>query len=231
LTAGTPVGFDIENEKIHTLFYSWYNGMEGGRAFAEVLFGDINPSGSLPFTIAETLRSYPAHKSIKTYPGLSGTVEYSESIFNGYRFFLSKRDSVVFPFGYGLSYTDFIYSELKISMPEEKGDFIKVFVKVKNNGSVPGKTTVQIYIKDSVSSLVRPEKELKGFQKVYLEAGETGIVEISLDQDAFKFYSPEKGWIAEPGEFVIYAGKHAFDDNLSQAVQINNFSSIKMGIN
>jgi beta-glucosidase len=182
--------------------HAWYPGMEGGTAIAQVLFGDINPSGKLPVTFANSHEDYPSH-AVGEFPG-NKTVQYTEDIYVGYRYFDSKNIEVVFPFGFGLSYTSFEFSGLKLTQKDKK-----VFVEctLTNTGNHAGAEVAQVYVHQKVASVDRPVKELKGFEKVTLNPGESATISIALDESAFSFYHPEKlAWILEPGLFEISVG-------------------------
>ncbi len=190
-------------EKAPALLYAWYPGLEGGNALARVLFGDVNPSGKLPCTFPKQLADSPAH-ALHAYPGTNGTVTYAEGLLVGYRWFDTKQIAPLFPFGYGLSYTTFKYSGLKL-MPSATG--VTAEFKIKNTGAVAGAEVAQLYVHPEKPSVARPDKEMKGFKKVFLKPGETQTVSIPLNHDAFAFYDPEKkGWVVEQGAFEILVG-------------------------
>jgi beta-glucosidase len=189
---------------------AWYGGQEMGNAIADVLFGKANPSGKLSETFPMRLEDNPAYIN---YPGENGRVYYGEGIFVGYRYYEKKQVAPLFPFGYGLSYSDFTYSNLRI---EGSGTNLAVSVDIRNIGSRAGQEIVQLYVRDPQSKLVRPEKELKAFAKVMLEAGETKTISLSLRHDAFAYYDPaKKAWVAEAGAFEILVGASSADIRLS----------------
>ncbi len=189
--------------KTPALLYAWYPGLEGGNALARVLFGDVNPSGKLPCTFPKQLADSPAH-ALHAYPGTNGTVTYVEGLLVGYRWFDTKQIAPLFPFGYGLSYTTFKYSGLKL-IPNATG--VTAEFKIKNTGAVAGAEVAQLYVHPEKPSVTRPEKELKGFKKIFLKPGETQTVSIPLNHDAFAFYDPDKkGWVAEQGAYEILVG-------------------------
>jgi beta-glucosidase len=179
-------------------------------AIADVLFGKVNPCGKLAETFPLKLSDTPAYLN---WPGGAGEVRYGEGLFIGYRFYDFEEMPVLFPFGYGLSYTTFSYSNAKVSTKTFKDvDGLTVTMDVTNTGKFAGKEIVQIYVHDHKSGLVRPEKELKGFAKVGLQPGETRSVSIPLDFRAFAYYHPEyKQWITEDGEFDILIAASAAD--------------------
>jgi beta-glucosidase len=185
-------------------------GQAGGGAIADILFGKVNPSGKLAETFPLKLADTPAYTN---YPGEAGEVRYGEGIFIGYRYYDFKEVPVLFPFGFGLSYTTFAYNNPKLSADNFKDvDGLTVSVDVTNTGKVTGKEIVQVYVHDCQASLVRPVKELKGFAKVALLPGETKTVTIPLDFRAFAFFHPGyKQWITEDGEFEILIGASSAD--------------------
>ena len=189
---------------------AWMMGQAGGGAIADVLFGKVNPSGKLAETFPLRLVDVPAHIN---FPGGAGQVRYGEGIFIGYRYYDAKEQPVAFPFGYGLSYTSFAYSNPRLSAAAfDDVDGLTVSVDVTNTGAVAGKEIVQVYVHDRKSGLVRPLKELKGFAKVELRPGETKTVTVALDFRAFAFYHPGyRQWITEDGEFDILIGASAAD--------------------
>ena len=197
-----------------TLVQAWYIGSEAGHAIANVLAGDVNPSGKLPFTFAAKLNDFGAHSfGAIAYPGDSINEVYKEDILVGYRWFDTKKIAPQFPFGFGLSYTSFGYGKVtadkKIMTTEGK---IIVSVPVKNTGTVKGKEVVQLYINDQKSSELRPEKELKAFQKIELNPGEEKTVSFTVDKSALQFYSDvKKGWTAESGKFTVLIGTSSRD--------------------
>ena len=197
-------------DRIPALVQGWFIGSESGEALASVLLGDVNPSGKLPYTWYTHLEQCGAH-ALNTYPGTWREghqiidEEYKEDIFVGYRWTdRLKKQSPLFPFGYGLSYTTFNLSNLRADRQEmSKEGRITFTIDVTNTGTRAGAETVQLYISDTQSSLPRPVKELKGFQKVYLQPGETQAVSITIDSSALSFYDDKaQAWVAEPGEFV-----------------------------
>ncbi|MBN2499475.1 MAG: glycoside hydrolase family 3 C-terminal domain-containing protein [Anaerolineales bacterium] len=200
-------------KKVPAVLETWYLGQEAGNAIADVIFGDVNPSGKLTQTFPKRLQDNPAYIN---YPGENGKVYYGEGIFVGYRYYEAKDVEPLFPFGYGLSYTKFKYSNLKLDKVQYTGeDEIQVSLDVKNTGKVAGKEVVQVYVRDVKSKLVRPEKELKGFAKVALDPGETKTVTITLDQAALSYYDDaSKQWIAEPGKFQALVGSSSQDIHL-----------------
>jgi beta-glucosidase len=206
LNTGSPITMPwLDN--VAAVLQAWYPGQECGNAIADVLFGDVNPSGRLPQTFPKRLEDNPAFIN---YPGENGKVYYGEGIFVGYRHYDKKKVEPLFPFGFGLSYTTFEYCNLRVS--SASGDAVKVIVDVTNTGSREGQEVVQVYIHDVASRLVRPEKELKAFAKVRLQAGETQSVTFTLNRDALSYYDPaQNGWVAETGTLEILVGSSVAD--------------------
>jgi beta-glucosidase len=186
--------------------------MEGGHALARVLFGDVNPSGKLPCTFPKRLADSPAH-ALNAYPGANGTVTYAEGLLVGYRWYDTKEIEPLFPFGYGLSYTRFKYSDLKLKPgrnPAAPG--VTLEFKIANSGDREGAEAAQIYVQPLTPSVPRPLKELKAFAKVSLRPGRSRKVSVRLNRDAFAFYDADKkGWVAEKGDFNILVGSSSRD--------------------
>lgn len=203
-------------DKIPAVIQAWYPGSESGNAIADILFGDVNPSGRLPFTFAKSLRDYASHASGDSisYPGENLRVEYREGIDVGYRHTdRLKRDRVNFPFGYGLSYTTFTLGTPTVSTTVYDGDKdIEVAVPVSNTGQREGKHVVQIYIHPHKAHIYRPLKELRGFDKIGISPGETVDAVVSLGREAFAYYdSTTKKWRADKGKYDILIGTSASD--------------------
>jgi len=215
LINGTPIAMPWL-EGVSSVVEAYYPGQEGGGAIARVLFGDVNPSGKLPETFPKRLEDNPSHGF---FPGAKGRVSYEEGIYVGYRHYDTKGIEPLFPFGHGLSYTTFEYSSLQIKPSTDGG--IRVTLDVENTGKTPGAEVVQLYVKDVEASVDRPEKELKGSEKIALEPGETEEAQIHLNRDAFAFFSPEKNqWVVEEGEFEILVGASSRDIRLSQKMAL-----------
>ncbi|HNH04365.1 MAG TPA: glycoside hydrolase family 3 C-terminal domain-containing protein, partial [Anaerolineales bacterium] len=210
LNNGAPVAMSEWIDDVSAVLEGWMMGQAGGAALADILFGRVNPSGKLAETFPLKLTDTPSHIN---WPGGAGKVHYGEGIFIGYRYYDAKEIPVLFPFGHGLSYTTFEYSNAKVSSNNFKDvDGLTISVDVKNTGKLAGKETVQVYVHDQKSDLIRPVKELKGFAKVELQPGETKTVSIHLDFRAFAYYHPEhKQWITEDGGFDILIGASSAD--------------------
>ena len=207
LTAGGNVDMTRWIDTVPGLIHAWYPGQEGGTALAQILFGEINPSGKLPASFERRWEDNAAFDSY--YPKKADKhIEYQEGVFLGYRHFDRSKVQPLFAFGYGLSYTTFQYSGLSISPSSaDLSAPVNVSFNIKNNGPREGAEIAEIYVGDSHASVPRPVKELKGFAKVHLRPGETKRVTVSLDRRAFSFYDVEKNnWKAEPGKFSILVG-------------------------
>jgi beta-glucosidase len=226
---GTIVEMGGWIDKVPAVLQAWYPGMEGGDALAGILFGDVNPSGKLPCTIPKVLADAPA-QSPNEYPGVSGTETYSEGLLVGYRWYDAKKIAPQFPFGYGLSYTSFSYSNLRIvesGSNADPGAEITVQFDVTNIGARKGTDVAQLYLHEEHALVMRPEKELKGFQRVTLLPGATAIVTMPLRKRDFAWYSPEiKGWQVDPAMFEIMAGNSSRNLPLRQSYQVRQLSQI-----
>lgn len=212
--------------KVKGLFEAYLPGQGGGNAIAELLFGIVNPCGKLAETFPQRLSHNP---SFLNFPGEDDMVEYREGIFVGYRYYDKKGIEPLFPFGYGLSYTTFEYNGISIDKKEiNDNETVTVTVKVKNTGNVAGKEIVQLYVRDVQSSVIRPEKELKGFEKVELKPGEEKSVTFTLDKRAFAYYNVDiKDWYVETGDFEILVGSSSKDIRLKETVKVNSTTKIK----
>ena len=215
LTTGSPVLMDAWLDNVSGLLEAWFAGEQAGNAIAEVLLGETNPSGKLPVTFPKKWEDCSAFNS---YKKLDSTTVYEDGIYVGYRHFEKKNITPLFPFGFGLSYTTFKYSNLKLSSNEiTHDDILKVTLNVMNTGKVNGSEVIQLYVKDLQSSIDRPEKELKGFKKVSLEPGQEKTVEMTIDKKALSFFDPKiNEWVAEKGEFEIMVGSSSQDIKLTE---------------
>jgi beta-glucosidase len=210
LNNGAPVAMSAWIDAVPAVLEGWMMGQAGGGALADILLGQVNPCGKLAETFPRKLSDTPAHLN---WPGGAGKVQYGEGLFIGYRYYDAKELPVLFPFGHGLSYTIFAYSNAQVSAKTFRDvDGLTVTVDVTNTGHMAGKEIVQVYVHDRASGLVRPKKELKGFAKVALQPGETKSVAIKLDFRAFAYYHPKyKQWITEDGDFDILIAASAAD--------------------
>jgi beta-glucosidase len=201
---GRPLSINYLAENVPVIFECWYLGQETGRAIADVLFGDYNPGGKLPITIPRSAGHLPAFYN------------YKPSARRGYLF---DEVSPLYPFGYGLSYTTFTLKNIRLEKAKIKqGSSTRLFVDVVNTGKRPGTEVVQMYIRDLVSSVTRPIKELKGFQKVRLARGETKTVALEITAESLAFYDINMKFVVEPGEFEIMIGNSSRDQDLQKVI-------------
>jgi beta-glucosidase len=207
INAGSPVAMPWIDD-VGAVLLVYYPGQEGGHALADVLFGDVNPSGKLTVTFPKRLEDNPAYLH---YPGWKD-VHYGEGLFVGYRYYDAKDVEPLFPFGHGLSYTRFSYGELELPSKVETGQSFEVSVTLENSGDAAGQEVVQLYIRDRESTLLRPQKELKGFEKVHLEPNESHTITFDLGPRSLSYYDPHQmDWIAEPGVFEVQVGASSRD--------------------
>jgi len=221
LSIGSPVRIAKWDKEVKSILNLYVGGQAAGEAAYDVIFGDVNPSGKL----AETFPlDHDDILSSKYFPMGPKNVEYRESIFIGYRYFDTAKKEVKYPFGYGLSYTTFEYSDLKLSADNIKeGTNLTVTFKVKNTGKVDGAEVCELYVKDIESTIFRPEKELKGFKKVFLKAGEEKEVSIELDSRAFSYYNVNiMNWHIESGDFEIQIGASSRDIKLKATIYVES---------
>jgi beta-glucosidase len=225
LSNGSPIEMPWL-DKVKGVLEAYLGGQALGGAIADLLFGDANPSGKLAETFPRELSHNPSYLN---FPGEGDKVEYKEGIFVGYRYYDKKNIEPLFPFGYGLSYTTFEYSNLSISKKEMLDtETVTVTVNVKNTGEMAGKEIVQLYVKDVESSVIRPEKELKGFEKIELQPGEEKTVTFTLDKRAFAYYNVDlKDWHVESGEFEILIGKSSRDIVLKDSIYVKSTVKLK----
>lgn len=221
LNNGAPIAMNRWIDGTAAVLEAWMMGQSGGGAIADVLFGRVNPSGKLAETFALKLSDTPAYLN---FPGENGKVRYGEGLYIGYRYYDAKEMPVLFPFGYGLSYTTFAYSNPQVSAEMFKDvDGVVVSVDVTNTGAMAGKEIVQVYVHDRQARLARPPKELKGFAKVELQPGETKTVTIPLDFRAFAYYDPAYGqWVTEDGDFDILIGASSVDIRYTKKVTLQS---------
>ncbi len=209
LNTGSPITMPWL-DKVAAVVQAWYPGQECGNAIADILFGDVNPSGKLPQTFPVRLEDNPAYLN---FPGENGKVYYGEGLFVGYRYYEKKKIAPLFPFGFGFSYTTFSYSSLRLSSQQiGPDDTLQVSIDVTNTGRRAGKEVVQVYIRDEQARLQRPDKELKAFAKVQLEPGERKTVTLELARDALAYYDDlAREWVAEAGTFEVLVGASSQD--------------------
>lgn len=218
VNAGSAVEMPWADD-VPVILQMWYAGQEQGNALADILFGDVSPSGKLPTTFPMRLEDNPAYIN---FPGERGHVRYGEGIFVGYRYYEKKRLPVRYPFGHGLSYATFQYANLRLDKthltPE---DTLTLSLDVTNTGSMPAKEVVQVYVRDVHATVARPEKELKAFAKVHLNPGQTETVAFTLNREAFWFFdTAANAWAVEAGDFEILVGASSADIRLRATVTL-----------
>lgn len=212
-------------DEVPAVMQSWYLGSYAGTATANVISGAVNPSGKLPFSYPVKLEDNSAHYfGEESYPGVDGQVYYKDDILVGYRWFDTKKIKPLFPFGYGLSYTQFKYGNLSTDKKEySPGDVIKVAVDVENTGDADGAETVQFYVSQKNPSVMRPVKELKGFGKVYVKSGEKSRVEVEIPVSSLAFYDDAaRQWTVEDDTFTIHAAASSADVRKSVNIKIKD---------
>ena len=224
LSNGSPVEMPFAAQA-KAILEGYLGGQAGGGAAADILFGEVNPSGKLAESFPIQLEDNP---SFINFPGEKDVVQYREGIFVGYRHYEKVKREVLFPFGFGLSYTSFEYSDLKLDKKSIKdNEILTVSLTVKNTGKLAGKEIVQLYVSDMNSIVIRPLKELKGFAKLELGAGEAKTVLITLDKRAFAFYDAElKDWRVQSGEFEILAASSSADVRLKETVSVESTTKL-----
>ncbi len=218
LAGGSPVEMPW-NDGVAAILNSYLGGQAGAGAVADIISGAVNPSGKLPETYPMVYSDTPAYKN---FPGNPASVEYRESVYIGYRYYEKAKKAVRYPFGFGLSYTTFEYSDIKLSDKSIKDtDTLTVTAKIKNTGDVSGYEAVQLYVADKESTIYRPEKELKAFKKVWLNPGEEKEVSFELSKRAFAFYNVNiNDWCVESGDFDILIGASSADIRLTATVNV-----------
>lgn len=220
LHAGGGVNMSPWIDKVSAVLHAFYPGQEGGNALAHILSGKVNPSAKLPFTIEKRWEDSPAcgnydetRKEQKIY--------YREGIFTGYRGYEKRNITPLFPFGYGLSYTTYAYDSLSIDIIDKKEGIVEASIRITNTGNRAGGEIVQFYITDVKAKVERPAKELKGFEKVWLNPGESRTVTVRFKKDDFQYYSEkQQRWIFEKGEFIIKAGASSQDIKAEQKIRL-----------
>ncbi|WP_369765178.1 beta-glucosidase BglX [Flavobacterium sp. WC2429] len=219
LFTGRPLVLVQENETVPAILNTWFAGSEAGSAIADVLFGDVNPSGKLSATFPRSVGQVPIYYNQKNTGRPLGNKEGKFEKFRSN--YIDERNEPLYPFGFGLSYTTFKYSNLKISSEKMNvNDTVKVSVDVTNDGNYDGKEVVQLYIRDLVGSVTRPIKELKGFQKIFLKKGETQTVTFEISEETLKFYNSELQFAAEPGAFEAFVGTNS-DTDMKVVFELN----------
>ncbi|WP_369014471.1 glycoside hydrolase family 3 N-terminal domain-containing protein [Flavobacterium anhuiense] len=219
INAGRPLVFNWTADNVPAIMYTWWLGTEAGNAIANVLFGDYNPSGKLPMTFPREVGQVPIYYNHFS----TGRPAKDENSTNYVSAYIDLKNSPKFPFGYGLSYTTFDYSGLKLSSNKIKSnETIKVSFQLKNTGKVAGEEVVQLYLKDKFGSVVRPVLELKDFQKLKLNAGESKTIEFTIDKEKLSFYNNKLEWVAEPGDFEVMIGASSADIKLKSDFELVN---------
>jgi beta-glucosidase len=217
VNAGRPLIFNWTADNVPAIVYTWWLGTEAGTAIANVLFGDYNPSGKLPMTFPREVGQVPIYYNHFS-TGRPAKDEDSKNYVSAY---IDLKNSPKFPFGYGLSYTKFNYTDLKLSSAKIKSnETIKVSFQLSNVGKVTGEEVVQLYLKDKFGSVVRPVLELRDFQKVKLNAGESKIIEFTIDKEKLSFYNNKLEWVAEPGDFEVMIGTSSADIKLKSDFEL-----------
>ena len=211
VNAGRPLIFNWTADNVPAIVYTWWLGTEAGNAIANVLFGDYNPSGKLPMTFPREVGQVPIYYNHFS----TGRPAPNENATGYVSSYIDLKNSPKFPFGYGLSYTKFNYSGLKLSSAKIKSnETIKISFQLSNVGKVAGEEVVQLYLQDKFGSVVRPVLELKDFQKVKLNAGESKTIEFTIDKEKLSFYNNKIEWVAEPGDFEVMIGASSADIKL-----------------
>jgi len=232
VTSGGSVDMNSWIDRVPALIEAWYPGQEGGTALSEIIFGDVNPSGRLPVTFERRWEDNPVHDNYYPETGTKRIV-YKEGIFVGYRGYEHNHTKPLFPFGFGLSYTTFKYSNLIIKPADGKAmkdsssePQYEVSFNVKNTGTREGADVAQVYVGDTHAKVARPAKELKGFVKVSLRSGESKRVSVMLNRRAFSFYDVNaKGWRAEPGDFDVLVGRSSEQIELRGKLTLTNVTT------
>ncbi|MCD0486977.1 glycoside hydrolase family 3 C-terminal domain-containing protein [Pedobacter sp. MC2016-14] len=220
LNAGGNLSMEKWLNNVAGVLHAWYPGQEGGTAIAEILFGKTNPSGKLPVSFEKRWEDNPSFNCYYD-PENTKRVKYSEGLFTGYRYYDSNKVAPLFPFGFGLSYSTFEYSDLKISPQQGKSTAFMVSFKIKNTGKYDGAEVPQLYVRDLECPVPRPYKELKGFSKVFLKRNEQKTVAIKLDKSTFSYYKTElKRFGYDPGAFEILIGSSSKDIHLKAGIQL-----------
>lgn len=217
INAGRPLVFNDTADSVPAILYTWWLGTEAGNAIADVLFGDYNPSGKLPMTFPREEGQIPIYYNHFN----TGRPASDESETNYVSAYIDLKNSPKFPFGYGLSYTTFNYSDLKLSKNKiSNSDTIEVFVNITNTGKYAGEEVVQLYLRDKVGTVVRPIKELKDFQKIHLNVGETKVVKFVIDNQKLSFYNEKLEFKSEPGDFDLMIGSSSSDIRVSETFEL-----------
>jgi beta-glucosidase len=209
LFAGRPLAIKWESENIPAILNVWFGGSEAGDAIADVLFGEVNPSGKLTSTFPQNTGQIPIYYNHKNTGRPLPEGEWFQKFRSNY---LDIPNEPLYPFGYGLSYTEFEYGNLTLNSHELQGDqILTASVSLTNKGDHDGAEVIQLYVRDLVGSITRPVKELKGFQKIFLKAGETVEVNFEISREDLMFYNHSLEHVFEPGEFEVMIGGNSED--------------------
>jgi beta-glucosidase len=229
VNTGAPVDVTTYRERVNAIVQGGYSGEASGSAIADVIFGIAEPGGRLPETYPLRVDDTPSYLNFPHYPDTVPDVVYGEGIYIGYRWYDAKKLDVAYPFGYGLSYTTFEYSDIRLDKKEiDKDGEVTVSFKVKNTGNRRGSDVAQVYVHDVISTLNRPVKELGGFKKVYLDPGEEKEVSVTLNRRAFEFYTPAlHKWIVEGGEYEILVARNAREIVLTETLNVVSDDKVK----
>ncbi|MCI8853412.1 MAG: hypothetical protein HFI32_07930 [Lachnospiraceae bacterium] len=206
-------------DRVNAIVCAYYPGMQGGKVFTDILFGDVNPSGKLPLSWPKYYRDCPSYRN---FGGEAREVLYGEGIYVGYRYYDMKHVEPLYPFGYGLSYTSFEIqgAQVRDTINVDAED-VKVSVTVKNTGTMDGSEVVQLYIHDVIARQEKPDKELKAFQKVFVKAGQEETITLTLKKEDFASWSPEiKDWATEPGEYELLIGNSSANIQICKLVNV-----------
>ncbi len=224
LNNGAPVDIRQWLDNVSAVIEAGLPGQAGALALAEIITGEVNPSAKLAESYPLKLEDNPSYLD---FPGSNGTVRYGEGIYIGYRYYDKKKMDVLFPFGFGLSYTEFAYRALEAPDYLAEGEKLKLKVLIENTGQFTAKEVVQLYISQSSPALERPPKELKGFAKIELEPGEKEWLELELDYQDLAYYHPDAGWIVEEDQYKIMIGASSRDIKFTEEIQVESSFKLK----
>ncbi|MCD8149744.1 MAG: glycoside hydrolase family 3 C-terminal domain-containing protein [Clostridiales bacterium] len=230
INTGAPVDITAYNKKVRAVLQGGYAGEASGSASVDILFGLTEPGGRLPETWPRRLEDTPAYLNFPSYPDTVPDVVYGEGLYIGYRWYDARKMEVEYPFGYGLSYTTFAYSDLALDRSETDAEgCVTVTFRVKNTGNRPGSDVAQVYVRAADSSIHRPVKELRGFQKIRLQPGEETTVSVTLGRRAFECYTPAlHKWVVEEGNYEILVGRSSRDIQFSASIKIHSDEKVKL---
>ncbi|MBF8436199.1 glycoside hydrolase family 3 C-terminal domain-containing protein [Halanaerobiaceae bacterium Z-7014] len=224
LNNGSAVDLREWIDKVSAVIEAGLPGQAGALALADIISGEVNPSAKLTESYPLKLEDNPSYLN---FPGNNGIVRYGEGIYIGYRYYDKKKMEVLFPFGYGLSYTEFAYRKAEVPNHLEEGENLKIKVLIENTGLFKGKEIVQVYISQEKPRLDRPPKELKGFGKIELDPGEEGRLELELDYQELAYYHPEEGWVVESDYYKLMIGASSRDIKITEKIWVESSTIIK----